>query len=713
MTRRTIHILIIAASLVVGAGSGVIAQTAMEGEIGVDLENYRFRNSIQKPSRDYSVNRSLSNHFLNLRLEGPLVTERFATYTARTMFFGTYYVADSESGESDLYLKPGVPTYYGSLSLFPGRPYPLRVYGGKARNNAIRYEANNRSDLDLASPELAVVRRYQSDLESRGALWKLALSENINLTSEYKHEDVQIQRVYDFDENMNIWVDTTTFRYIPTKPLDTIDVINLIPNDTVVMFIDLNLIDSLNPGESITFALDSGRHEVDFIPLTYNSYRMQVDVRGEMLWKIVYNAPATPNDMDQQLTSVNGILQVGGTGRFQSETFYEYSSTNEQVQGLATYLNNVTNNSSYEFSRGVKVRTLTTYNSNDMTTRLRYYLDDVLIDTTSLQLTKSFMHQTSASVGSRRGMQNGFSHSYTKMSSKTNVDDFESTTHLLSTRHTVPVSRLHYTFDLKNSATLMSDNRDYVNDQYGTDLTSSFDFRLGGIQWRPENQVKVSYNEQKNPDRAARELETRFVLAGDMSEIRKLGQIKFKGEYNWRKRAQGSDSRIKNRYLLDVSLTRKFNKKYRIMMMTSQEKEMYGGTTPVPGRNLSQRDPAREDQKKSSYKVDVQAEPVQGINVNANVMLMSQQSAKITRYGASISATIPGLNIPVRSFLVGETRDLAGFVESQLSMETKLSYRFRQITITLAHSLIQQKLNNEKYKFQEIRAKISRQFTVF
>ncbi|HUU46157.1 MAG TPA: hypothetical protein VM118_10540 [Acidobacteriota bacterium] len=703
--KRALTIGILISTLVLCAAAPSAAETRLAGELGLDWENVRFNNSLKDTARDYNVSRSLSSHYLDLRLEGPLVNNHFADYAARARLFGTYYRVSAETGSDDTYIKPGIPTYSATVSLFPQRSYPLRLYYSKLRNHTIRYESNNRSRIDLLSPELAVVRRYDSDMKSRGGLWKVSVTDNIDLTTEYKADDAVVDRVYDFGEDKDIWVVFTLIHEEPLRPTHDIEVSNTIENDTVIVFIDLDSAASVPPGMNAFFALDSGAYEVDIIPLHLNPYHQQVSVRGDMVWKIMPSPPATPNDLDQSTRAATALLRIGGEDRFTSETYYGYTDTREEVQRMTTFLNLFSNSIAYDLARDLKLRALTTYNQNDMT----------ISDVTS-QLSKNLMHQTSLRWGRRRGLTTSLAHSYSRMSTASDVGDLRSTTHMITNQNTYPFDRLDYTIDLKNSITLLSDNKDYVNNQYSTDLTNRLTLIWVGVEWEPRSQIKYSYNTQRNPgeaDRPGNEIETRHALSGTIPRLGVLGVMKIKGEHIWRRREIGDVPDSKNRYFLDVSLTRKFGHKYRIMLMASKEKETYGDQ-PAQGTGIGLYNPARQDQLKSSYKIDLQLAPWDGFSLGLNAMTISQDGSRISRAGASLSANLPGLNIPIRSFVMTESRELEGLPkQTSMSMETKLSYRFRQITLIVIHGLTRENVLTETYQFQEIQAKLSRHFSVF
>ena len=95
-------------------------------------------------------------------------------------------------------------------------------------------------------------------------------------------------------------------------------------------------------------------------------------------------------------------------------------------------------------------------------------------------------------------------------------------------------------------------------------------------------------------------------------------------------------------------------------------------------------------------------------------MIIEQNQSQISRLTLSLAGRPPGIDLPIRSFLVAESKKLEGLPEqSLLQMEMQISYRFRQISVILAFSLYKEKLIAEDYTYTEVYAKISRAFEIF
>lgn len=696
------HIMMIGVISLAAAGIAY-SQTDLTGTLGVDLENYRFSNSLKDTTRNYTVDRKLSNHFLRLNITGPIVNEVFAKYSASAKVYGTYYQVSTDNGSASQYITPDLGTYSATLSLLPQKAYPLQFYLNRSAENSVRYEASNKSISEVINPELAVVRRYFSKTSTKGAIWKLGFSENFNSDVEIRQNDMEVERIYDFGENRDIWVVYTNLTINPISEIDTVQLINSIPDDTLIFFIDFILIDSLAPGETVETEVDSGYHDIEIVPFKYNSYRRRVRVDGNMIWEVLYTPPPTPNDLDQTINTASTSIRIGNNGDFTNDAYIEYSTTDENVQNMDIKLGSLTNNANYKIRDNINLNTLTTYNYNN-----------TVIDTISSQTNNSIMHQTHLGYTKSKSFSTSISHSFNSMSSKTEFSDLNSKTNTFSNRFYMPFKKLNYELDIKNSATLLEDNTGYANNQYSTRISNSIDLDLPGLLLEPQNEFKYSYSNQKKPDQSGTNIEDKFILSGEAPGLSSLGVLKFKGEIGWRNRSSAGTNDTQVRYALDVYLNREIVKGLKLGFMSSQEKETYGGSAPTPGSNRDQKNPAREDQGLSSYKFDVQANPMKDLSISANYMIINQNLSQITKYSLSLIFSIPKIDIPVKSFIIKQTRNLEGLPgQTQLVWETKVSYRFRSVVLVLNHSLIEEDLLNEKYNFQEIQAKISRQFDVF
>jgi hypothetical protein len=702
LLRTTYRLLLIVPALLLFAGIAG-AEHDMTGELGVDLDSYGFSNALRDTTRAYKTTRTLSNHFLNLNLNGPLINSHFASYSLRSRIFGTYYRAINDNQSKSLYFNPDLNGYYAQITMFPSRPYPLQLFHGKSRDYSVRYEPTNRGEIELVQPGLAVVRRYQSDKLTTGSLARMSVSENTNVLASYKQDRTKTFRNYDFGENRDIWVNMVGGRYNPLNEQDTIRIINEIPDAAVNIYITgIPGTITLDPMGDTSVAVDTGWQEVQVIPLRfYNQYRFRIYIRTAMIWRIVYTEPATPKDIDQTLTSASVGMNMTRDEKFYDELYYEYSDQWESVQRLTSFMNNFSNNARWNLTKNSDLTFLTTFIRNQTT-----------VDTISYQLTRSFLHMTTYNYKRRRGLGLMFSHSYNNNLSNTGVDEVIGNINTFTNKVTIPSRTLDYRLDVKSNVSLLSDNKGYVYNQYATTITNRIRFDFVGLELEPKNEFKYAINHQENPFIDSREIENRLFLIGERTRTRLLGDIRFAGEYNYRKKSGGTSADIKNRFRFDLTVIKKFGRGNRLMFMTIHEHEAYSRTMSGPG--AEQQSVARPSVAKASYKVDLTLTPMTDVLFGGNLMVITQNGNTIWKYGLMVNAVLPVIHIPVKSFLLAETRKLVGLdPQTYLSVNTKVSYQFRQITLLLTHIYAKEDVITNRYSYYQINAEISRHFGIF
>lgn len=684
-------------------------QSTLEGEMGTDVGINNFSNYLQKSARDYSVNRGLSKQYLDLRYGGPLVTEDFADLLVRARIAGTYYHVRSENeGTAETqseYIDPVLDNAMLSFSLFPLRTYPFHYAFGKVETNTIRYEPGRRADTELVKPDLAVVRRYNTDVLSHSAQWQAALAKDVNFSTEFKHEQSEVRRQYDFDENKDIWMSFTSQTLDPVSPTHRVDVFNRL-NDNVILLIDFIVVDSLSAGERITLNVEKGKHEIDVIPTNFNAFHATVDVQAAMQWRIAYTPPKGSSDRDQTTNSAESVLRLGNReGRLRSETRFLHSDIDENVQEMTSVLNSVNNVASYDFNPRLGVQFLTTYGSTDTD------ISDI-----SSQKNSSFLQQTQGRWQKRDGPSASLLHAYNRMRSVTNGDDLRSRTHLLNGLTSIPTSLPGHWVDLRATGTFLADNRDYVNNQYITGIINKFEVRTGRFKLRPQHELKYARSTVKTrvAETTAQETESRTRLEVERPVLRWLGDLRVKAEWEWRSRDTVAELETKNRYFGELGLVKKFSRKLRLMATASKETEVYSAEAKdgVAAGDLDVK--TRPNQDRLMYRMDLQVQPWTAMTFNALGMIIEQNRSQISRITLSLSGRPPGVDLPIRSFLVAESKELEGLPgQSLLQMETQVSYRFRQISFVLAFSVYKEKLIAEDYTYTEVYAKISRAFGIF
>ncbi len=698
------HIVCLAALLTLATTHALAID--LGGDIGIDLDNFRFESSLKDTVRSYSVNRNRSSHFVNLSSSGGLINDHFANYSLSLKLFGTYFSSATDSLSRSDYVKPGLRSLYGQATFLPDKPFPIKIYRGKAQTYTLRYEANNRSDHERLRPSLSIVRRYQSDRTSTGATWQYLPSDKVSLLTELKQELSEVSRIYDFDENLDIWVAMSGSLARPGDSIFTVIFRNELPDSVSIVITHLDSIianpnfpviriDDLPPGSNIM--VDSvyiGMNEFQIGSDNFNAYVNNVDVQENLTIVINFRDPATPNDIDQNQRSLTTQLKLGNNGKIKNETFYEYSDQQESVQKQSNYLHNLSNNAGYQFSRRLNAGFFTGYSHNKN-----------FIDTLSKQVNESFTHQSVINYTRRQGLSSSLSHSINHNVSQFSADTLRSTLQTITGRMTYPVPRWNYRIDVRNNVSLLSDNKGYVNNQYGTDITNSLEFAIKGIRLQPQQQFKYAHNRQEKPDKESQEVEAKFSVIGEaVAPI--VGNLRFKGQYEYRNRWDELVSDSKSRYIFDLYVDKKFSPAYKVGFLTTQEVEKFWGTVQASGTDI----PSRTDQK-ASYKVDLRAMPHKALSLSASVMIITQGTTSITKYGLSLISVIPKINLPLKSFLIAEVRDLQGIdTQTQLSIETRTSYRIRKISFIFKHVYRRENQIFEKYSVNEIHGKVSRQF---
>lgn len=711
------------AALALLAAAPIMAQTQkqLQGELGVDLNNFSYSSEVEGDTggvQIYDVNRTLSTHFLELTLSGPVVNNNFANYALNGRVYGAYFRTNASGNDFDMYESPTLRNYSGQLTLFPARRYPLRLFHSKSKQYSLRYEPSSRNAVDLLLPELSVVRRYEADQTSSGAQFKYTINESTTLTTSAKTEKSENIRSYDFDEHRNIWILFSTLVEDPLKATDTAIITNTLTDADLIIVVDAVVQDTAPAGGDIVLAIDSGFHTVDIIPTRYyNQFSFRIEMRGDMVWRIIYNPPPVSDRRDQELKSVIADLTYDGKGRFSNDIHFEASSQNEAVQNLEASLTNLTNRARYEVSPNLALEAQTTINeiTNDLV-GVSTQTASALQNTTGLRWTPS------------RGPSGSITHSFSHNTSVTEAigakTDVSSDLHTVNGRVRVPTRWYGHELTVRGDLSHLRDNSQTGNDLYGTTVTNTFKFRLRDFELEPRQDFKYSITKNIEPPdpngdadrtRKTTEIEPKFALAAKAPPSKTLGDVVFRLEYNYRRRYDEIGSDVKSRYFGDISLIRQFNKKVRLTLSTSRELETFGGSTPTAGPNPSQTSAAKPNEGQAMYRVDIQATPSKDLLVGLGITLISQQGSTIKKYSFLLNAHLPWLDIPIQSFVVKDVRDIEGLPRSQSTVNatTRVSHQFRQIIILFSHTLSQEQFITQKFTINEVRVDLHRNFSVF
>ncbi|RKX22603.1 MAG: hypothetical protein DRP35_01525 [Candidatus Zixiibacteriota bacterium] len=692
--------------LLIAVNGQVYSESGMTGTLGMDVKSYSFNNLVKDSSLTFNVKRVLSNHFLNLSFNSPLMNENFANLTSQLNLVGSFYNASNEVNSAGQYISPDLNGFFGQITFFPLKRFPLQLYRNSMLAYDIRYESGNRTDIELVQPSLAVVRRYESDKVTDGSMLKINFHNNFKMMSEYKQDRSETVRNYDFGEDNNIWVDIINGLVNPIRETDTIKIVNMISDDSVSIHVDLDSIGILDPFESITIVVDSGYHNVRMTPRThYNQLNFRIAVHSNSEWEIVYNEPGTPNDIDQVITTSNVSFKFGSSDtKFKSDMMYEYSDQNESNQILSTLMNNFSNSASYKFSNKIDMNFLTTYTNNKSS-----------VDTLSAQKTDAFSQMTTLNYLIKRNWNSSFSHSYNKNKSDNGIEELSGDVNIFTNSFNINSRKLSHKFSCKNNVSLTKDSKDYQNNQYSTNIINSIEFRKFNFIFTPKYDMKLSRNTQKNPTQGSNEIDSKLNLVGEIFDTKLMGDVKFNTGYSYRKKIDdsGSDD-IKRKYLFDIIAMKKFNSTYKVMFLSSHIYETYGGSTPVVGPNPDQQSVAKPGVYKSTYKIDLQVRPNDETSFSTNFMFISQEGTSIKKIGFTFNATLPYIKIPLKSYIIKEFRALSGLpTQTQTSAELKFNIQFRQISVIFKYNYTNEDLIVNKFSFHQITGKLTRNFNLF
>lgn len=702
---KTIILLFLAGALTASSAFGL----GMNGRLGLDLQTYSFGSSLKDTVRTYSTTRSRSAHFLDLSLGGAVITPAFAGFLTRASVYGVFFSSSTDIASKSEYINPDLQSYFAQMTLLPSRPFPLKLHHSSSTNYDLRFERNNRSDYQRLQPELSVVRRYETSMEESGASWQLSPSDKISILAEYKEEFIVANRIYDFGEDKDIWVNVSGVRGRPTDSVFSVVFTNATTDLMTITVYNLDSLDNnddphtiviedLEPGRDAIDSLYAGRNHFSFQSRAFNPLSGTIDVSEHLRVKVEYRDPATPNDIDQERKSYTSRMKLGGDGKLQNESYFEHSKLSEAVQKQDLTSTNISNTLTYRPFRAFNVTMLTTFSDNE-----------TLIDTLVPQLAESWLHQTSIGFARPRSWSLSGLHSISRSTSIVSNDTLSSDMQTITGRIGYPSKRWSHRVDVKVNATFLSDNGGYVNNKYTSDIINTAVYKYRLITFEPKHQFKLGSNIQENPDSDSKEVDSRTSLTSKLPASKRFGDVIVRTTHEYRKRSDDAGSDTKSKMIFDISLRQKFENGFRLTMMATNEWESFGGSAPVGGNQE-----AAETIHKSSYKVGLQGEVYDGLSAQADIMLISQSGTSIKKIGLSLLGDIPKLGIPIKTFLMQEFRNLAGAPQqTQLSIETKTNFRIRQITFILVHSYKRENQLFETFSSHELQVRLSRSFDVF
>ncbi|MEN8008394.1 MAG: hypothetical protein ABFS42_15400 [Candidatus Krumholzibacteriota bacterium] len=664
---------------------------------------YGFTNTLFPPrSLDYESDRRMSNQWLDLNAMGPLVNGYFANYNARVRLQGTQIRSMTDGVKETELLSPAITNYFGSVGLFPNRPFPLLFYTGKTSNHNIRYEPANRNQVDIVDPGLTILRRYKTTNEGTGAQLRYAVTQDLELGFEGKTTHNQLERQYDFDENRNIWVDFSPVTP-GAPPYFNIEIINHIPDHDVLFYVEASFVDTVKAGASLQIVIEEGDRHFEFIPIGLNSIRVERRIGGNELWQIYFNDPPGSKDLDQSNDIFSGKLNYGRNGRLTSDAYFEYNDGYETVQDMDNNLLVFNNLANYHLTPNATLNSLTNYSET---------LTDV--GDISHNLSSVFMQQTNSKWRRPGGIGTSLTHSYFYMTSETGVDFVSSRNNIVNGLVNIPTNWKRHEVDLLASVNLLADSKQFRNKQLTYEMRNRLEDKQLGMRWVPRHNLKYSKSKQEHPFSNSNEVESKFRLEGEHPNIGPLGSLRVMWDWTWRRRTneKGVDSRNKN--IGEVGLTRRFGRQYKLKVLAGWEKEAFDFLDKEAELSAHPGAPNREPELRQSFRIDGMANPVPWFDMSANAMWIKTNESRIQKYSVSVSLRIPKLKIPIKSYVSKENRELMGVPpQAVFQAETKLSYNIRKIRLVVAHKYTDETLLTERYTYSEFLAKVSRDFDIY
>ena len=339
------------------------------------------------------------------------------------------------------------------------------------------------------------------------------------------------------------------------------------------------------------------------------------------------------------------------------------------------------------------------------------------------------------------------------------IDDIlSSNTHILSNKFSIPnKSFYNQTIDIGTNINFLSDNTGYENKQYTIDLKNRFSKRVGYIKIEPRNDTKYSTSHQKitskiNPINgegnatiisSSKEIESRFFLKTYLTNYHAIGDITAGLEYGYRKKFDSKGDDIKNRYVFDINLIKRFGKVIKLSLLTTQEKELFTIYSADSLTSVLNLDKSRID-RKESYKIDITLTPWEEFTLSTGYMTIAQTStndinldslivrgSNINKLTMSLDFKVPYIKLPIKMFYTRDTRDIDPLKivhpsneyydastkpkhNLDVSFTTKISYQFRKISLVFSYEYKKEDISTtEGYSIHEINGKITRRFGIF
>ena len=314
----------------------------------------------------------------------------------------------------------------------------------------------------------------------------------------------------------------------------------------------------------------------------------------------------------------------------------------------------------------------------------------------------------------RRGPGARLSHSYNVTDALHDDIQVVSKKNVINGVYSQPTNWQNHRFGVGANLDLLTDSDGNKNDTYTTSLGNEMAFRALGLRLKPKHDLKSVIGTRNQPATKSKELSSRLVLEGLRTQLGPVGKFAVKGVHDWRRLRAGEGQDITTKYIADVSLAKNFNRRYRIGGGFSLETETFNTQFDTPEGEVPPDIPQRDTQRTRSINFNGSLEPWDGYSLGMSARFVKTNDANNRNVTGLLSFIIPGLDIPVTTFVTSENRQLTGLeAQTNLQIESKLTYRFRKIKLTASYLVVHEKLTTEDYAYSELSANVSRNFDIY
>lgn len=705
MTRRVVQIVLWwwLATAAWPSGS-VLSETRFGGAAGFDLAAYGFTGSNHDTTFEYSARRSISNHFVDAHLAGNIVNQSFASFFLRGRLLGTFSQSSAGEATNNFYISPDLNAYYGNITLFPERRFPIRVFRGHQLLRSLEYEQQNRGETESPRPSLNVIRRYRRETTQTGGLLKFQFADGGSVTASTDKLETSSLREYDFSEDRDIWVDII---YLPRDPLadrHTLEITNGLPDADARVIV--NGVDTtVAPSDYVRIVVDSGFQRVVIVPLQkYNQYDFTIRVEGEQIWKILYREPPSPRDQNAEETGQRVQFGLGENTRKSLTAYFDRSDRYDPFTNQTTKRDMANNFIDYSLDRANRLRLETSYSLNES------YLGDRLG-----QKTRVISHETSFDHIPNYGLLASVMHEYSRTTTVFTGTQLVTNDNRFRSNLAMPFKTMDWRIELRSSVSLKNDNQNSATNQYDASLINQMTTRFLGFKWQPMNTSTYTVRDRRRTDGTTSRtniVETVFGLIGSSIRSTEIGNVTLKGNLGYRKQTDHIGSDVKTTYGFDALVSRSLVSGLQLDVMTIQLWEDFGGSAPWDAaESPSAGNLSRPTEHKRTYRADLTMDPASDLSLGVNYSLVQERLSRIGQLGLNLVALVPVLNLPVTSNLTNSTRDIADLpTQKTLNLSTELVHQYRQIEFRLEHVYSREALVAQTFSYYEILGSITRRF---